>query len=454
LHFLQDRLARAGNIPPLAASGGRARVRRQPQLIDRTQWKRKHESRMVAEIVAVGTELLLGQITDTNAAYLGRTLAGLGVDVYYKSTVGDNAGRVCEALSRARDRSDLIVTIGGLGPTEDDLTKECIAEVFGERLVMHEPSLDRLRAFFRRRGVEMPERNAKQALIYEHGRTLDNPHGTAPGALLEKEGKVVISLPGPPNEFIPMVDNQMVPFLSERLSGERSYLVTRTLRIIGMGESAVEERVQDLLASRNPTLAPLAHTGEVHLRLAAKAPSREAARELIRPVEEEIRQRLGRVIYAVDQTRLEEAVLAGLRERGLTLACAESCTGGMLGARLTAVPGSSSVFLGGIISYSNEAKASLLGVDPVLLREHGAVSGPVAAAMAKGARERLGADVGVAITGVAGPEGGSPEKPVGLVYVSVDADSGTRVTENHFIGIREDIRARAAQSALQLLRDL
>jgi nicotinamide-nucleotide amidase len=408
---------------------------------------------MVAEILSVGTELLLGQIVDSNAAYLGRTLAGLGVDLFYKSTVGDNEGRVIDTLRRARDRADLIITSGGLGPTEDDLTKECIAHVFDEELVMHEPSLEQLHRFFARRGVAMPERNAKQALIYRSGRTLDNPNGTAPGALLEKEGKIVISLPGPPNEMIPMVENHVIPLLTERLHGQRQYLVTRVVRFIGIGESAVEECVQDLIRSTNPSLAPLAHTGEVHLRIGAKADSPEAAEALIQPMEAELRRRVGRFIYGVDKTTLEAAVVQLLKERGKTVACAESCTGGGHGARLTAIPGSSAAFLGGLVTYSNDAKVKLLGVDPALLAEHGAVSAPVAEAMARGARERLGADLAVSITGVAGPDGGTSEKPVGLVYVGVATPDRVFAQENHFIGIREDVRRRSTQVALQLLRE-
>jgi nicotinamide-nucleotide amidase len=408
---------------------------------------------MIAEIISVGTELLLGQITDTNAAYLGRTLAGLGINLYYKSTVGDNEGRVIETLSRARDRADLLITSGGLGPTEDDLTKECVAKVFDEQLVMDEPSLEGLRAFFAKRGISMPERNAKQALVYASGRPIPNPHGTAPGAFLEKEGKIAISLPGPPNEMVPMVENHVVPLLTERISGARQYLVTRVFRLIGIGESAAEEKVQDLIRSTNPTLAPLAHTGEVHLRVGAKAGSIEAAEALIQPMEEELRARLGRFIYGTDATTLEAALVQELIRRGLTLACAESCTGGGLGARLTGVSGSSAAFLGGIISYTNDAKTRLLGVDPRLLDRHGAVSPQVAEAMARGARERLGADIGVSITGIAGPEGGTKEKPVGLVYVGLACGGQVTARENHFIGIREDVRRRSSQLALQMVRE-
>lgn len=408
---------------------------------------------MIAEILSVGTELLLGQINDTNASYLARTLAALGIDIYFKSTVGDNEGRVIETLQRARERADLIITTGGLGPTEDDLTKECIAKVFGEELVMHEPSLEVIRGFFARRGAVMPERNAKQALIYAGGRMLENPNGTAPGALLEKDGKIVISLPGPPNEMIPMVENHVVPFLTERISGHRQYLVTRVFRLIGIGESAVEEKVQDLIRSHNPSLAPLAHIGEVHLRAGAKADSVEAAEALIRPLEEELRLRIGRFIYGIDKTTLEQAVVEELIARGKTIAVAESCTGGMLGARFTDVAGSSAVFQGGVISYSNEVKEQMLGVPRELLAAHGAVSREVAEAMAAGVRERLNADLGVSITGVAGPGGGSAEKPVGLVYIGLATADRVFATENHFIGIRQDVRRRSTQVALQMVRD-
>jgi nicotinamide-nucleotide amidase len=408
---------------------------------------------MVAEILSIGTELLLGQIVDTNAAYLGRTLAGLGIDLYYKSTVGDNEARVIETIRRARDRADLIITSGGIGPTEDDLTKESIAQVFDEELVLDQPSLEHLHAFFARRGYPMPERNAKQAMIYRSGRMIPNPNGTAPGALLEKNGKIVISMPGPPNEMIPMMEGHVIPLLTERLGGTRQYLVTRVVRFIGIGESALEEHVQDLIHSTNPSLAPLAHTGEVHLRIGAKGENREAAEALIQPVEAELRRRLGKFIYGVDKTTLEAAVVQLLRERGRTVACAESCTGGGLGARLTSVSGSSAAFQGGVISYSNEAKTALLGVPRDLLETHGAVSAPVAEAMARGARERLGADYALSITGVAGPDGGTSEKPVGLVYIGVATPERVFATENHFIGIREDVRRRSTQVALQLLRE-
>ncbi len=405
---------------------------------------------MVAEIISVGTELLLGQIVDTNAAYLGRTLAGLGVDLYYKSTVGDNEGRVLDTLSRARSRADLILTSGGLGPTEDDLTKECIAQVFGEDLVLHEPSLEELEAFFARRGVPMPPRNRKQALIYRHGRPIPNPNGTAPGALLEKDGVITISLPGPPNELIPMVENHVAPFLTERLSGTRQFLVTRVLRFIGIGESALEQEVLDLLHGTNPTLAPLAHTGEVHLRMGAKAASVEEAETLLAPLEEEIRRRAGRYLYGTNSTLLEDAVVTLLRERGLTAATAEGCTGGLLGGRLTQSDPAENVVLGGFVTPGPAALTGILGLSPELIDRHGIVSGPVAEAMADAARRRAGADIGVAITGQAGPDGGGAR---GLVLVGLAQSDRTTHSEHHCIGIRDTVRRRATQLALQQLRE-
>jgi nicotinamide-nucleotide amidase len=401
---------------------------------------------MVAEIVSVGTELLLGQITDTNASYLGRTLAGLGIDLYYKSTVGDNEARVLDTLRRARDRADLILTSGGLGPTEDDLTKECVAAVFDEELVMDEGALRQLETFFARRGVVMPPRNAKQALKYGNGRMIDNPNGTAPGALLEKHGKIVISLPGPPNEMLPMVENHVVPFLSERLSGSRQYLVTRVLRFIGIGESALEHQVQDLLHGANPTVAPLAHTGEVHLRLGAKAAGVAEAESLLAPVEAELRRRVGKFIYGTDRTTLEEAVIDLLRQRGLTVACAEYCTGGALGARLTQPAGSYGAFRGALVAHDQVAAAELHGA-PV------EVDAGTAMALACTARERIGADVGISICGVAGPEAVGPHAPAGLVFIGLAMGGRVRAWENHFIGIREDIRRRSTQAALQRLRE-
>jgi nicotinamide-nucleotide amidase len=407
---------------------------------------------MVAEILSVGTELLLGQIVDTNSVFLSKTLAALGIDLYRRATVGDNEARLVQALREAAARADVIVTIGGLGPTQDDLTKEAVALAFEDELVLDADAADHLRALFARRGVTMPESNLRQAMIFRSGRGIPNPNGTAPGAILEKDGKLVFCLPGPPREFIPMVESAVIPTLMQRLGGERTILRSRVLRTIGIGESAMEERVQELLASTNPTIAPLAHVGEAHLRLTARARSEEEALALIEPLEREVRSRLGVHVYGVDDTSLEQAVIGLLKERGETLAVAESCTGGSLGGRLTAIAGSSAVFLGGIISYSNAAKQALLGVPEALLATDGAVSAPVAEAMARGARERLGADIAVSVTGVAGPDGGTPEKPVGLVYLGLSDRAGERSQRYLFMGGRADVRARSILMALDWVR--
>ncbi|MBI3909961.1 MAG: competence/damage-inducible protein A, partial [Armatimonadetes bacterium] len=353
---------------------------------------------------------------------------------------------------RAAGRADLIITSGGLGPTQDDLTKEAIAEAFAEELILDDESLQHVTSFFARRGIPMPERNRKQALIYRSGRPIPNPNGTAPGALLEKDGKIVISLPGPPRELVPMVEDWLVPYLTGKLGGRRQYLRSRVLRFFGIGESALEERVQDLLAGANPTVAPLAHTGEVHLRLTAKAGSPEEAQALIAPVEAEIRSRAGQYLYGTDETTLEEATVKTLIAAVETVAVAESCTGGLLGTRITNVPGSSATFLGGVICYSDDVKVRLCEVPEAVLVRHGAVSEACAHALAEGIRRVMGADIGASITGIAGPEGGTPEKPVGLVYVGLATAGGTRVERHLFMGQRPDIRFRSTHVALDMIR--
>jgi len=404
-----------------------------------------------AEIVSVGTELLLGQIVDTNAAHLARVLSELGIIVYRRTTVGDNHDRLLAALQQALNESDAVITIGGLGPTMDDITRETLAEAMGDTLRYDEQIARRLTAFFRSRNVPMPDSILKQAQIPTRGRYLDNPNGTAPGLLFEKDGKIGIALPGPPSEFLPMVENHVVPYLRDKTGGRT--IRSRVLRICGMGESLVEERVKDLMTGSNPTVAPYAKTGEVHLRVSAMAESAEAADAMIAPVVAEIERRLGDHIYSSDDEPLETAVVRLLTERGLTIAAAESCTGGLLATRITDVPGSSRVFLGGAVTYSNEAKTDLVSVPAELIERRGAVSPEVAEAMARGARARFGADFGVGITGIAGPEGGTPEKPVGLVYIAVADANGVEVEQNRFLGSRKDIRYRSAQFALVMLRD-
>lgn len=409
---------------------------------------------MRAEIISVGTELLLGQIVDTNAAYLSSLLPDLGIDLHYRVTVGDNSQRLAAALRKALSRSDIVFTIGGLGPTQDDLTKETVAQVVGDPMQLHEESADHMRSFFAARGLKMPVSNLKQAMVPTRGRVLPNPLGTAPGGAFETgDGRAIVVLPGPPREFVPMVDERVVPYLRERI-GENSCIIrSRVLKIAGLGESSVEDRVKHLLNSTNPTLAPYASPGEVHLRITAKAAGESKADKLIDEMDRQVTEVLGEnVVFGRDRETLEGIVVEKLMRRGLTLAIAESCTGGLIADRITDVPGCSAVFLAGVVSYSNSAKARLLEVPEQLIIEHGAVSEPVAAAMAEGARKATGAGIGVSTTGIAGPSGATPEKPVGLVYIGLSSDNGNVVQRYQFGGTRRDVKQRAAQAALEMLR--
>lgn len=409
---------------------------------------------MRAEIISVGTELLLGQIVDTNAAYLSRLLPEFGIDAHYRVTVGDNASRLADALKTALDRADIVFTIGGLGPTQDDLTKETIAEVVGDEMYLDEESARHMREFFAARGIEMPQTNLKQAMAPKRGRALPNPLGTAPGAAFETEnGKIVIALPGPPREFIPMVQEPVATYLREQCGAGTEVIRSRVLRIAGLGESSVEESVKHLLSGANPTVAPLASPGEVHLRITAKASDKTDADALIDQMDREIVSVLGDAVFGRDEQTLETVVVKKLIERGLTLGIAESCTGGLISDRITNVPGCSATFLSGVVSYSNEAKMKLLGVPEQLLIEHGAVSEQVASAMAEGVIRAAGSDVGISTTGIAGPTGGTPQKPVGLVYMALaSGGSETIVRKHQFSGSRTDIKLRASQTALDMLR--
>ncbi|CEP68845.1 Competence-induced protein CinA [Moorella glycerini] len=405
---------------------------------------------MLAEAIFTGTEMLLGQIVNTNAAYLGRELAAAGISLYRQVVVGDNLERIREAIDDARRRADLIIVSGGLGPTEDDLSREALAAALNLPLVEDPAALENITRYFAARRRVMTANNLKQALLPAGARALDNPHGTAAGVFLEHEGKIYALLPGPPREFEPMVVDRLLPLL-EPHGARREVIFSRVLKIAGMGESAVEEAIKDLLHGDNPTLAPLAAPGEVTLRLTAQAGSAEQARELIRPLETAIRERLGEYIFGSDDDTLEGVVGAILGGRRLTLAIAESCTGGLLAHRVTNIPGSSDYFLGGVVAYSNEAKMKYLGVEEETLAAHGAVSPEVAAAMAQGVRRAFAADIGVGITGIAGPGGATPAKPVGLVYIGVDIQGKVEVQRELFIGERENIKWQSTQAALYLL---
>lgn len=408
---------------------------------------------MIAEIVSVGTELLMGQIVDTNAATISAALPSIGYRVLYRQTVGDNLERLTETLRLALSRADVVITIGGLGPTMDDLTREGIAAALGEPLILDHDLQQELQQKFQQRRYPMVSSIIRQAYRPACARPLPNPNGTAPGLIAEKGDKVIIALPGPPAELMPMFNDYVLPYLRERAGGEHGVILSRILRVCGMGESLVEDRVKDLMQGSNPTVAPYAKTGEVHLRITASAPSTEQAWAMIADMEAQIRERLGNAVYGVDEQTLEQAVMELLWARGATVAVAESCTGGLIGHRLTEVPGSSKALIGGVVAYSNELKIRLLGVPEETLSQYGAVSEPTARAMAEGIRRLTGADFGIGTTGIAGPTGGTPEKPVGLVYIAVASEKGTRVAEHRFLGRRSEVKWRASQAALVMLRE-
>ncbi len=333
----------------------------------------------------------------------------------------------------------------------DDITRDGLAEAMGDTLHTDPEIAERLRQFFTSRGMTVLESNLRQALVPAHGRAIDNPNGTAPGLLFEKESKIGIALPGPPNEFIPMVDNHVVPYLRQK-TGNVGTIRSLVLRIAGMGESQVEDKVKDLMLDSNPTVAPYAKVGEVHLRVTAKADTAEEADRMIAARAALVRARLGEAIYGENDDPLEKAVVAVLKEHGKTVATAESCTGGLVAQRITDISGSSAVFLGGVVAYSNAAKTAFVGVPAEMIARVGAVSPEVAQALAEGARSRFGADYGIGITGIAGPEGGTPEKPVGLVYIGIAYPGGCEVDKSNYIGSRQIVRYRASQTALNMLR--
>ncbi|HHT68054.1 MAG TPA: competence/damage-inducible protein A [Firmicutes bacterium] len=407
---------------------------------------------MRAELIMVGTELLLGEIVDTNATFLARNLADLGIDVFFKSTVGDNRERVGGVLTEALKRSDVVIMSGGLGPTDDDLTREVVSEVMDAPLVEDQEVLRDLEEWFAERygNADMPRHNRKQALFPSGSRVISNPVGTAPGFWVEREGKVVVALPGVSQELKAMFSESVLPALMQKGTGEM--LVTRNLHFAGIGESNLEEILEDLLREQsNPTLALYASGGTVRVRMAVKAETREAGLALMAPVETEIRRRTKEYLYGVDGQSLEQVVAEILLQKKLTLALAESCTGGLIGHRLTNVSGSSGFLDRGYVVYSNQAKMDELGVKQSTLEEFGAVSEQTAREMAEGARRAAKTDLGLAVTGIAGPTGGTDSKPVGLVYISLASNGDTIVQRHLWKGTREQIKNRAALMALRLL---
>lgn len=402
---------------------------------------------MKAEILSVGTELLLGQIADTNAQYLAQQLSMLGIDLYFISQVGDNQGRLVEAIRRALARSDLVVITGGLGPTEDDLTREAVAEALGEELRV-DPGLEQtLRHFFAIRNRPMPERNVKQASLIPSAQGLPNPIGTAPGWWVEKDGKTIVCMPGVPHEMRKMWEEQVVPRLQVRQGTQ--VIVSRTLKVMGLGESHVEELVLPIIRSTNPTLATYAKNDGVHLRLTAKADSREEAERLLDEFEPRVRALAGDYIYGYEHDTPAGAVGALLKRHGLSLACMESCTGGHLANMITDEEGSSAYFKGGIVAYSKELKLAC-GVDPAVLERYGTVDAQTALAMARAVRQRLGTDVGVATAGVAGPDE-VEGKPPGTVHVAIDFMGETEVDSGRQLTTRGVLKRRASMQALFML---
>ena len=405
-----------------------------------------------AEIVTVGTEMLLGDLVDTNTAWLSARLAALGVGIYRHTTVGDNRERIVGVLREAASRSDLVVTTGGLGPTSDDLTNECLAAVTGRRMIEYPEARAHVDEMFRKFGREPTQNNYKQALFPEGADLIPNPLGTAMGALLEADGTLFATLPGVPPEMKRMFEETLEPLIRARSEGS---IISKTLWFAGIGESALAEKVQDFLDATDPTVAPLAGQGKVRLRITTRAATQEEAEERIAPVEREILSRLGEYYFGEDEETLESAVGRLLKEQGATLALAESCTGGLLAKRLTDIAGSSAYFKEGLVTYSNESKERLLGVPHEMLLEHGAVSEPVARAMAEGARNVSGADYGLSVTGIAGPDGGTEEKPVGLVFVGISDAEDTfaeKLDLTAWARSRDAIRERSTNRAFDLLR--
>ena len=405
---------------------------------------------MRVEIIAVGTELLLGEIANTDAQDVSAGLAELGFSTLYHTVVGDNPDRLRSVLACALERADILITTGGLGPTYDDLTKEICAEAFGLPLELHQPSLDRIVARFAAMGRPMTPNNEKQAWL-PHGCTVfPNDWGTAPGCAIERGGKYLLMLPGPPRECRPMFRHCAMPYLAA-LSG--SAIHSDWIRLFGIGESAMEDRLRPLMESSvNPSLAPYAKEGECLVRVTSRAASDAEAAAQNAPYVRAVCDLLSDFVYGVNVSSLEQVAVERLRETGRTLACAESCTGGLLAKRITDVPGASAVFLGSAVTYANSAKTRLLGVSPDTLAAHGAVSAETASEMAAGARSLYGSDYALATTGIAGPASDNTAKPVGLVYIALATPDGVTVREHHFTGDRARIRHAAASNALDMLR--
>ncbi|HOA79807.1 MAG TPA: competence/damage-inducible protein A [Defluviitaleaceae bacterium] len=405
---------------------------------------------MNAEILTVGTELLLGNILNTNAQYIAKRLADMGIGVYYQSVIGDNPERLFKAFELGFKRADIVIATGGLGPTKDDLTKEIAAKVTGKELILDDKALEMIEKHFESLSRIMTENNKKQAYLPKGAKIFYNYKGTAPGCAIETGEKIIILLPGPPREMIDMFERSVIPYLSQFQDG---VLSSKILKVCGVGESKVEELLGDLLDSQtNPTIALYAKLGEVSIRITAKAKTEEEANLLIHPIEDKIREILGDNIYGEGNQSLEDVVADLLIKHGKTISVAESCTGGLLAARLINYPGISSVFKEGLVAYSNEAKMKRLKVNELTLNKYGAVSKETAVEMARGIAVTAGTDIGISTTGIAGPGGGSSEKPVGLVYAGLFIEGELYSIKLNFKGDRQEIRERTVMSVLDWFR--
>jgi len=405
---------------------------------------------MKAEILCIGTELLHGDIVNTNAKYISVKLAELGIDVYYHSVVGDNPERIKNAFELALDRVDIVITTGGLGPTQDDITKEIAAQYFKLNMSYDEESFLHVKNIYKRLNKDMSENNLRQVYFPEGSIILENTCGTANGCIIEKKGKITVLMPGPPIEMKTMMEKKVMPYLKEKSDG---VVVGEKIIVTGLGESTAETMIMDLIKSqKNPTIAPFAGRGRVVFRITAKAQNKEKAGELIKPVREELLKRFGKNAYPVDQTSIEKYVCQKLLEKNITIATAESCTGGLIASKLVDYPGISKVFKEGFVTYSNEAKIKRLNVKEETLEKYGAVSSQTAEEMAKGAALAAETDIGLAVTGIAGPEGGTHEKPVGLVYIAIYHKGKTHVRESNYPGGRNIIRERSANYSFDFLK--
>lgn len=406
---------------------------------------------MKAEILCVGTEILLGDIVNTNAQFLSRELANLGIDVYHQSVVGDNPKRLLEEIKDCFKKVDMIITSGGLGPTPDDLTKEIGAKFFNKKMILDEDTVNKLKDYFDKMGRSyLKGNNMKQAYFPENCIILKNDYGTAPGCIINENGKILIVLPGPPREIKPMFSNYVLPFLNNYTNGT---IKSRVLRIHGIGEGEMAEKIKDLIDnSKNPTIAPYAKDNDITLRITARAATEDEALNLIKPLEYKVKAVLGDNIYGYGDTSMEEVTAKLLIDKNLSISTAESCTGGLIAAKLISYPGISSIFLDGAVTYSNAAKMHRLNVKKETLDKFGAVSEETAREMAEGIAKTSGTDIGLSTTGIAGPDGGTPEKPVGLVYVGLYINGKTFVKRLQISGERNRVRNRASVSALDFLR--